>query len=65
MIPADAAVAAVLDEVRPGQIVSLQGQLVRAESPDGWMWQSSLSREDTGNHACELMYLTDIEIEAP
>lgn len=65
MVPADDDVAAMLDLVRPGQIISLQGQLIRVESYDGWRWQSSLSREDTGASACELVYVTALEIVSP
>ena len=65
MIPADDHMAAMLDLIKPGQLISLQGQLVRAESVDGWRWQSSLSREDTGARACELIYVTSLEIVSP
>lgn len=65
MVPADENVAAMLDLVRQGQIISLKGQLIRAESYDGWRWQSSLSREDTGARACELVYITALEILTP
>lgn len=65
MVPADDNVAAMLDMVRPGQIISLQGQLIRAEGYDGWRWQSSLSRNDTGAHACELMFVTSLQIVEP
>jgi hypothetical protein len=51
--------------VKPGQIISLQGQLILAEGYDGWRWQSSLSREDTGARACELVYVTSISILTP
>lgn len=65
MIPADDQVADMLDSVRPGELISLQGQLVRAEADDGWRWQSSLSRDDTGARACELIYVTALEIVSP
>lgn len=65
MIPADEHVADMLDMVRPGQLISLQGQLVRVEADDGWRWQSSLSRDDTGARACELIYVTSLEIVSP
>jgi hypothetical protein len=65
MVPADEQVATMLDRVKPGQIISLQGQLILAEGFDGWRWQSSLSREDTGARACELVYVTAISILTP
>lgn len=65
MVPANERVATLLDMVQPGQIISLQGQLILAEGYDGWRWQSSLSREDTGARACELIYVTAISILTP
>ena len=65
IVPADKGVAAMLDRVRSGQVISLTGQLIRADSPDGWHWQSSLTREDTGARACELFYVTALYIQSP
>lgn len=58
MIPVDETVADTLSSVRKGQVVKLEGYLVNVEATDGWRWKSSLSRSDTGNGACELMYVT-------
>ena len=60
MIPADAAAAAQLARVREGDRVRIDGWLVQAQAPDGWHWSSSLSREDSGNGACELVYVCSI-----
>ncbi len=57
LIPADASIARQLDKMRVGQIVRLRGRLVRADAADGWHWVSSLSRDDTGKGACELLYV--------
>lgn len=57
MIPADEAVAEALARVRPGQTVRLRGWLVEARAEDGWTWRSSLSREDSGNGGCEVVYV--------
>jgi len=65
IMPADEHIASMLKSVRPGQIINIQGQLIRAQTQDGWRWQSSLSREDTGNGACELIYVTHLEIAQP
>lgn len=65
MVPGNEHLEAMLDRVRAGQIIRLQGQLIRAEADDGWHWQSSLTRDDTGANACELVYLTALEIVAP
>ena len=60
MIPANAAVAATLADVRKGQRIRLSGQLVRVDGEDGFTWSSSLSREDTGNGACELIWIEQL-----
>jgi hypothetical protein len=61
LIPADTRVAHDLARVRVGQIVVLHGQLVDARGADGWRWTSSLTREDTGDGACELVLVDAIE----
>ena len=63
LIPADAGVRAMLDRVRAGEVVRIEGFLVDASRPDGWHWNSSLTREDTGNGACELVYVESLTIE--
>lgn len=63
LVPADAAVAADLRRVRQGDVVRLQGQLIEATRDDGWRWRSSLTREDTGAGACELIWVTALAIE--
>lgn len=60
LIPADAAVAQALRGVRAGQNVRIDGWLVQADAPDGWRWRSSLTREDSGGGACELVYVCGI-----
>jgi hypothetical protein len=61
LVPADAAVARQIANLRAGQVLRLQGWLVRIDDPSGWHWQSSLSREDTGAGACELVLVCAIE----
>ena len=63
LIPADAATAAALRDVRAGERVRIDGWLVEADAPDGWRWRSSLSRDDTGAGACELVYVCAISRE--
>ena len=62
LIPASAPIEKKLRDVRVGQTVTLAGFLVRAENDRGFVWMSSLSREDTGNGACELIWVTDVEV---
>lgn len=62
IVPANATVKRQLGKIRPGQIVYIKGQLIEAKRADGWHWRSSLSREDTGAGACELIYATQLNI---
>jgi hypothetical protein len=65
MIPADAGVKYELEQVRPGQIVHIEGFLVDASRADGWHWNTSMTREDTGAGACELIYVESLDIVTP
>jgi len=60
MIPASADVERTLKSIRTGQHVHFSGYLVEARAPDGWRWVSSLTREDTGAGACELVWVENI-----
>jgi len=62
MIPADDSIASKLKSVKTGQVVKIKGFLVRADAPDGWHWRSSLTREDTGNGACEVVFVKEITV---
>ncbi len=61
MVPADATIASALDDVSDGDIVRVHGWLVRIERDGGWRWQSSLTRNDSGGGACELVYVCAVE----
>jgi hypothetical protein len=61
MVPVDAGIARRLAQVRPGDVVRVHGWLVAIDGSDGWHWRSSLSRDDTGDGACELVLVCAIE----
>ena len=61
MIPGDAAVRSRLLDVKEGQVVRIRGFLVKAESAEGFGWVSSLSRTDTGNGACEVVWVESVQ----
>lgn len=63
MVPADDAVAAALRDVDAGDRVRIDGWLVQVETPEGWRWRSSLTREDSGGGACEVVYVCSITRE--
>ena len=57
MVPANEAIADALHAIDAGDAVRIDGWLIRIEAEDGWRWSSSLSREDSGAGACELVYV--------
>ncbi len=62
IIPATPGVRERLDDIAPDMNVRLTGVLVNVQADDGWRWQSSLTFEDTGRGACELLWLEQIDI---
>ena len=64
LIPANNAVEDAWEKLRIGEVVSIQGYLVRADGPQGWHWKTSLTRKDTGSGACELVWVESFQIRA-
>ncbi len=62
MVAADSQIEKTLKNIRPGQSVTISGYLIEATASDGWHWKSSLSRQDTGAGACELVYVKTISV---
>jgi hypothetical protein len=62
LIPATKAIERKLRDLRPGNVVALKGYLVEVQGDAGFRWTSSLTREDTGNGACELVWVEAIEV---
>jgi hypothetical protein len=60
-IPANDGIAAILKTVRIHDLIHAHGYLVNVEAPDGWNWNSSLVRSDTGAGACELFWCDKLE----
>jgi hypothetical protein len=65
LIPADDGVKQQLEQVRQGQLIHLQGFLVDATRADGWRWNTSMTRDDTGAGACELIYVESVDMPTP
>lgn len=65
LIPADAGVKHQLGEIRQGQVIHMQGFLVDATRPGGWHWNTSMTRNDTGAGACELVYVESVDTVTP
>jgi hypothetical protein len=62
MIPTNSSIAQCLDEVRKGDLIAIQGYLVQVNCHDSWHWKSSLTREDVGDGACELIWVEQLTI---
>jgi hypothetical protein len=63
IIPANPGVSDALERVRTGSVVALRGYLVEVHRPvDGYRWRSSLSRTDTGQGACELIWVESLQV---
>ena len=57
IIPANEQVEDELSDILVGEIILLEGYLVSIKHDDGWKWKSSLTRNDTGNGACEVVWV--------
>lgn len=62
LIPATRDLGRRLLAVKPGQVVELHGQLVRVDGTDGWHWISSLTRTDTGDGSCEVIWVETLSV---
>jgi hypothetical protein len=60
VIPQTPVIANLLARLRPGEVVTLSGELVDAVRDDGRWIKTSLVRTDTGAGACEVMLVTDV-----
>jgi hypothetical protein len=61
MIPADASVERALKRLRRGDLIRIKGHLVDVDHDSGWMWRTSMTREDTGQGACEIVYVEEVQ----
>lgn len=65
MVPADDNIARALDAIRDDDMVRIHGWLLRIDRDGGWHWQSSLTRDDSGGGACELVLVCAVERRTP
>ena len=63
VIPQNALVARQLSRLRPGQVVTMLGELVDGVRDDGRWIKTSLVRNDTGAGACEVLLVSDVTID--
>jgi hypothetical protein len=60
VIPQNLEIARQLERLRPGEVVTLSGELVDGTRNDGRWIKTSLVRNDTGPGACEVMLVTEV-----
>ncbi len=63
IIPANDFILSTLKKIRKGHIVRLSGFLVQIQDEKGRKWASSLTRQDVGKGACELVWVQNIHLE--
>jgi hypothetical protein len=61
LIPATAEIEQKIDSARVGQVVRLSGYLVDVTAADGWSMRTSLTRDDTGAGACEVIWVESFD----
>ncbi len=65
LIPSDGFVESAMYEARPGDLVWMRGFLVNVTREDGYYWNTSTTRGDTGPGACEILYVQEFQITTP
>jgi hypothetical protein len=61
MVATNTTMRKTLAKIKPGQILYIEGALVNLTTPEGQTWKSSLSREDRGKGACEILLPNKIQ----
>ena len=62
LIPATKDLDSRIRRLRPGQIATIGGYLVDVRGPGGFTWNTSLTRNDTGDGACEIVWVDTLEV---
>lgn len=64
LIAASSAIEKKIKKIKTGDYVRITGFLVNVDASDssgnGYWWYSSTSRDDTGDGACEIIYVKDV-----
>ncbi len=60
LVAANSAVARQIAWLKEGELIRLEGSLIEATGNDGGKWISSLRRDDDGNGACEVMWVSKL-----
>lgn len=62
LIPATKDLEGRIKRLRPGQVVTIGGHLVDVSGPGGFVWRTSLTRGDTGDGACEIVWVETLAV---
>lgn len=62
LIPATKDLESRIKRLRSGQLVTIGGYLVDVSGPGGFTWHTSLTRADTGDGACEIVWVETMEV---
>ena len=60
MIPVSDAIRQILETAEAGDMIKLKGRLVEVSNEQNWAWRSSLSRSDSGQGACEIVFVESV-----
>lgn len=62
IIAANDSVEDTVEGLQKDDVVTLSGYLVNVKYGDDWHWDTSVSRTDEGDGACEIMFVTEVII---
>ncbi len=62
IIAANDGVEDTIEGLQKDDVITLRGYLVNVRYGDNWHWDTSLSRTDEGDGACEIMFVTEVII---
>ena len=63
LIPANKEIAKKIKTARRGDLIEMDGYLVKIDKGDDWNWTSSMTRADDGEGACEVVWVEKFEIK--
>lgn len=63
LIPGNANIEQRLERLKPGNVVRIKGFLVNVTGANGFAWNTSAVRYDTGNGACEIVWVADLIVQ--
>jgi hypothetical protein len=62
LVPSTKELDSRIRRLRPGQIATIDGYLVDVRGPRGFTWNTSLTRADTGDGACEIVWVEALRV---